>query len=76
MGEIKHPKPLDSLLNNTLITVAELLVLKVYTGYSDTKTWFEARDYCRAIGGDLISFHSAAEQQLQQARYNMTLYTY
>uniref|UniRef100_A0AAQ6IFY1 Mannose receptor, C type 1b n=1 Tax=Anabas testudineus TaxID=64144 RepID=A0AAQ6IFY1_ANATE len=24
------------------------------------KTWFEARDYCRAIGGDLLSIHSAA----------------
>uniref|UniRef100_A0A667XPX9 Mannose receptor, C type 1b n=1 Tax=Myripristis murdjan TaxID=586833 RepID=A0A667XPX9_9TELE len=25
------------------------------------KTWYEARDYCRAIGGDLLSIHSAAE---------------
>uniref|UniRef100_A0A671TZD2 Mannose receptor, C type 1b n=1 Tax=Sparus aurata TaxID=8175 RepID=A0A671TZD2_SPAAU len=28
---------------------------------SSEKTWFEARDYCRAIGGDLLSIHSAAE---------------
>uniref|UniRef100_A0A673AFI2 Macrophage mannose receptor 1-like n=1 Tax=Sphaeramia orbicularis TaxID=375764 RepID=A0A673AFI2_9TELE len=25
------------------------------------KTWFEARDYCRAIGGDLLSIHNSAE---------------
>nr|XP_055073387.1 macrophage mannose receptor 1-like [Misgurnus anguillicaudatus] len=25
------------------------------------KTWFEARDFCRAIGGDLASFHSENE---------------
>uniref|UniRef100_A0AAR2LBX1 Macrophage mannose receptor 1 n=1 Tax=Pygocentrus nattereri TaxID=42514 RepID=A0AAR2LBX1_PYGNA len=25
------------------------------------KTWFEARDFCRAIGGDLASFHSEKE---------------
>uniref|UniRef100_A0ABM5GNH2 Macrophage mannose receptor 1-like isoform X2 n=1 Tax=Pogona vitticeps TaxID=103695 RepID=A0ABM5GNH2_9SAUR len=26
------------------------------------KTWFEARDFCREIGGDLISIHSQEEQ--------------
>uniref|UniRef100_A0A3P9CYR3 Mannose receptor, C type 1b n=1 Tax=Maylandia zebra TaxID=106582 RepID=A0A3P9CYR3_9CICH len=25
------------------------------------KTWYEARDYCRAIGGDLVSIHSSAD---------------
>uniref|UniRef100_A0A665X444 Macrophage mannose receptor 1-like n=1 Tax=Echeneis naucrates TaxID=173247 RepID=A0A665X444_ECHNA len=25
------------------------------------KTWFEARDYCRAIGGDLLSIHSTTD---------------
>ncbi|XP_070700691.1 macrophage mannose receptor 1-like [Pempheris klunzingeri] len=25
------------------------------------KTWYEARDYCRAIGGDLLSIHSVTE---------------
>uniref|UniRef100_A0AAQ5XL32 Mannose receptor, C type 1b n=3 Tax=Amphiprion ocellaris TaxID=80972 RepID=A0AAQ5XL32_AMPOC len=35
---------------------------KFFTGpRSHEKTWFEARDYCRAIGGDLLSIHSAAE---------------
>uniref|UniRef100_A0A669DCS4 Macrophage mannose receptor 1 n=1 Tax=Oreochromis niloticus TaxID=8128 RepID=A0A669DCS4_ORENI len=27
----------------------------------EKKTWSEARDFCRAIGGDLISFHSQQE---------------
>ncbi|XP_071402106.1 macrophage mannose receptor 1-like [Centroberyx affinis] len=35
---------------------------KFFTGSrSFKKTWYEARDYCRAIGGDLLSIHSAAE---------------
>uniref|UniRef100_A0A3Q1CBQ5 Mannose receptor, C type 1b n=1 Tax=Amphiprion ocellaris TaxID=80972 RepID=A0A3Q1CBQ5_AMPOC len=35
---------------------------KFFTGpRSHEKTWFEARDYCRAIGGDLLSIHSAAD---------------
>ncbi|XP_026229722.1 macrophage mannose receptor 1-like isoform X2 [Anabas testudineus] len=32
------------------------------------RTWFEARDFCMAIGGDLLSIHSPADQQL--LRYN------
>ncbi|KAF7668437.1 hypothetical protein LDENG_00014640 [Lucifuga dentata] len=39
---------------------------KVFSGYSSKKTWYEARDYCRAIGGDLLSIHSAAELQVQR----------
>ncbi|XP_012711245.2 macrophage mannose receptor 1 isoform X1 [Fundulus heteroclitus] len=35
---------------------------KFFTGpRSEEKTWFEARDYCRAIGGDLLSIHGASE---------------
>ncbi|XP_037131941.1 macrophage mannose receptor 1b isoform X2 [Syngnathus acus] len=35
---------------------------KFFTGpRSFEKTWYEARDFCRAIGGDLLSIHSAAE---------------
>ncbi|XP_068593729.1 macrophage mannose receptor 1b [Cebidichthys violaceus] len=35
---------------------------KFFTGpRADEKTWYEARDYCRAIGGDLLSIHSDAE---------------
>ncbi|KAF7668435.1 hypothetical protein LDENG_00014620 [Lucifuga dentata] len=38
---------------------------KLFTGpRSGEKTWFEARDYCRAIGGDLLSIHSPAELQV------------
>ncbi|KAM9349891.1 macrophage mannose receptor 1-like [Symphorus nematophorus] len=36
---------------------------------SNKKTWYEARDYCRAIGGDLLSIHSTAELQLGQRRH-------
>uniref|UniRef100_A0A8C3ALJ6 Mannose receptor, C type 1b n=1 Tax=Cyclopterus lumpus TaxID=8103 RepID=A0A8C3ALJ6_CYCLU len=28
--------------------------------FCSKKTWYEARDYCRAIGGDLLSIHSDA----------------
>ncbi|XP_041848819.1 macrophage mannose receptor 1-like isoform X2 [Melanotaenia boesemani] len=35
---------------------------KFFTGpRSSEKTWFEARDYCRAIGGDLLSMHGASD---------------
>ncbi|RVE62047.1 hypothetical protein OJAV_G00176910 [Oryzias javanicus] len=35
---------------------------KFFTGpRSEEKTWFEARDYCRAIGGDLMSIHSETD---------------
>ncbi|XP_041658579.1 macrophage mannose receptor 1-like [Cheilinus undulatus] len=35
---------------------------KFFTGpRSEEKTWYEARDYCRAIGGDLLSIHSELE---------------
>ncbi|KAM3850435.1 macrophage mannose receptor 1-like [Diretmus argenteus] len=41
---------------------------KLFTG-EGKKTWFEARDYCRAIGGDLLSIHSAAELRLGGRHY-------
>ncbi|XP_070700689.1 macrophage mannose receptor 1-like [Pempheris klunzingeri] len=35
---------------------------KFFTGpRSNEKTWYEARDYCRAIGGDLLSIHRSTE---------------
>ncbi|XP_042285556.1 macrophage mannose receptor 1-like isoform X1 [Thunnus maccoyii] len=35
---------------------------KFFTGpRANEKTWFEARDYCRAIGGDLLSIHGPTE---------------
>uniref|UniRef100_A0A673ZBF0 Macrophage mannose receptor 1-like n=1 Tax=Salmo trutta TaxID=8032 RepID=A0A673ZBF0_SALTR len=30
---------------------------------ADKKTWFEARDFCRVIGGDLLSIHSSTDLQ-------------
>ncbi|CAL8367040.1 unnamed protein product [Boreogadus saida] len=37
---------------------------KFFTGpRSGEKTWFEARDYCRAIGGDLLSIHNQIEMK-------------
>ncbi|XP_045570344.1 macrophage mannose receptor 1 isoform X4 [Salmo salar] len=30
---------------------------------ADEKTWFEARDFCRVIGGDLLSIHSSTDLQ-------------
>ncbi|XP_076829471.1 macrophage mannose receptor 1-like isoform X2 [Brachyhypopomus gauderio] len=37
--------------------------IRVYKNTADNmKTWFEARDFCRAIGGDLASFHSESER--------------
>uniref|UniRef100_A0A8C1LC99 Macrophage mannose receptor 1 n=1 Tax=Cyprinus carpio TaxID=7962 RepID=A0A8C1LC99_CYPCA len=36
--------------------------VQVYQRQNDEKkTWFEARDFCQAIGGDLASFHSQQE---------------
>uniref|UniRef100_A0A673Z8X1 Macrophage mannose receptor 1-like n=1 Tax=Salmo trutta TaxID=8032 RepID=A0A673Z8X1_SALTR len=35
---------------------------KFFTGpQADKKTWFEARDFCRVIGGDLLSIHSSTD---------------
>ncbi|XP_053186720.1 macrophage mannose receptor 1-like [Scomber japonicus] len=34
-----------------------------YFTESSRMTWYEARDYCRATGGDLLSIHSEAEIQ-------------
>ncbi|XP_040911918.1 macrophage mannose receptor 1-like [Toxotes jaculatrix] len=36
---------------------------------SQKRTWYEARDYCMAIGGDLLSIHSAAELETLPERY-------
>ncbi|XP_074840934.1 macrophage mannose receptor 1-like [Carettochelys insculpta] len=33
-------------------------------GRKHMKTWFEARDFCRAIGGDLATIHSEEEQNV------------
>lgn len=41
--------------------------------FSETSlTWYDARDYCRAIGGDLLSIHSFDEQKVPLDRYSVT----
>ncbi|XP_033960954.1 macrophage mannose receptor 1-like isoform X3 [Pseudochaenichthys georgianus] len=37
---------------------------------SDSKTWYEARDFCMALGGDLLSIHSSEELKSIQTRYD------
>uniref|UniRef100_A0A3B4UK92 Mannose receptor, C type 1b n=1 Tax=Seriola dumerili TaxID=41447 RepID=A0A3B4UK92_SERDU len=40
---------------------------KLFTESSFKKrTWYEARDYCMTIGGDLLSIHSAAELEIDE----------
>ncbi|XP_022613796.1 macrophage mannose receptor 1-like isoform X2 [Seriola dumerili] len=42
---------------------------KLFTESSFKKrTWYEARDYCMTIGGDLLSIHSAAELEMLDDR--------
>ncbi|XP_028283775.1 macrophage mannose receptor 1-like [Parambassis ranga] len=43
---------------------------KLYSQNSIKKTWYEARDYCRAIGGDLLSIHNQAELRALPYSYN------
>uniref|UniRef100_UPI0037E78EBA macrophage mannose receptor 1-like n=1 Tax=Semicossyphus pulcher TaxID=241346 RepID=UPI0037E78EBA len=40
------------------------MCFKLFRGFSTPRTWYEARDYCKAIGGDLVSIHSDAELRL------------
>ncbi|XP_042352885.1 macrophage mannose receptor 1-like isoform X2 [Plectropomus leopardus] len=40
------------------------------TSNSDGRTWYEARDYCRTIGGDLLSIHSNNELRQFPDRYS------
>ncbi|EPY75287.1 hypothetical protein CB1_001715007 [Camelus ferus] len=40
------------------------LCFKLFTkGKHEKKTWFESRDFCRALGGDLASINNKEEQQ-------------
>ncbi|XP_059201009.1 macrophage mannose receptor 1-like [Centropristis striata] len=36
---------------------------------SSRRSWFNARDYCRTIGGDLLSIHSSSELEALPERY-------
>uniref|UniRef100_A0A3Q0R9F3 Mannose receptor, C type 1b n=1 Tax=Amphilophus citrinellus TaxID=61819 RepID=A0A3Q0R9F3_AMPCI len=41
-----------------------------YKMFSENKTtWYEARDYCRAIGGDLVSIHSNVDPSLKLTQF-------
>ncbi|XP_035764282.1 secretory phospholipase A2 receptor-like, partial [Neolamprologus brichardi] len=41
---------------------SRIVCYKIFPEASEKrKTWYEARDYCRAIGGDLVSIHSSAD---------------
>ncbi|KAM6919049.1 macrophage mannose receptor 1-like [Xenentodon cancila] len=42
---------------------------KIYSDGLNTKTWYESRDYCRALGGDLLSIHSAIELNVGMSSY-------
>ncbi|XP_037837906.1 macrophage mannose receptor 1-like [Kryptolebias marmoratus] len=42
---------------------------KVFTMHESKRTWYWAREYCRAIGGDLVSFHSTEELRLDPRSY-------
>ncbi|XP_049454404.1 macrophage mannose receptor 1-like [Epinephelus fuscoguttatus] len=41
---------------------------KIFMG-SERRTWYEARDYCKAIGGDLLSIHSLYQQRALRKNY-------
>uniref|UniRef100_A0AAQ6IHY3 Mannose receptor, C type 1b n=1 Tax=Anabas testudineus TaxID=64144 RepID=A0AAQ6IHY3_ANATE len=40
-----------------------------YKVFSLKRTWYEARDYCNAIGGDLLSIHNHAQLQVKPSSY-------
>ncbi|XP_070829826.1 macrophage mannose receptor 1-like [Chaetodon trifascialis] len=44
---------------------------KLFSESSKQKTWYEARDYCKAIGGDLLSIHSSEELDALPDRYEV-----
>lgn len=46
----------------TFLLATFFLLLKIYAkGEEQKRNWFEARDFCRAIGGDLLSLHSTSD---------------
>uniref|UniRef100_A0AAQ6IJ87 Mannose receptor, C type 1b n=1 Tax=Anabas testudineus TaxID=64144 RepID=A0AAQ6IJ87_ANATE len=54
---------------NPLATRKTLLACLVYKVFSLKRTWYEARDYCNAIGGDLLSIHNHAQLQVKPSSY-------
>ncbi|XP_053122058.1 macrophage mannose receptor 1-like [Hemicordylus capensis] len=43
-------------------------------GKKQMQTWFEARDFCQTIGGDLISIHSHEEQEVISQSFRFRRY--
>ena len=63
------------------MSYANLLDVQAFQTYSRTekKSWFDARDHCRALGGDLASLHAQHIDQdsiktiFQYVLYNVCL---
>lgn len=50
-----------------------LFISKIYQKKGEQKkNWFEARDFCRAIGGDLLSLHSAKDLRRNECVFCVT----
>ncbi|NXO51028.1 MRC1 protein, partial [Aramus guarauna] len=57
--------PLTSCLDGWQSVPQSSFCFKIFQGEREKmRTWFDARDFCRAIGGDLACIHSEEEQNL------------
>ncbi|CAG2208820.1 CD206 [Mytilus edulis] len=43
-----------------------------YKEFSERRTWFQARDYCRSIGTDLVSVHNERESNFLNNNFTQT----
>ncbi|CAC5385747.1 MRC [Mytilus coruscus] len=43
-----------------------------YKEFSERRTWFQARDYCRSIGTDLVSVHNERESSFLNNNFTLT----
>ncbi|XP_032090962.1 macrophage mannose receptor 1-like [Thamnophis elegans] len=59
---IPEPTPLANCPEGWIASPTRNICFKGYTEKkTEKKTWFEAHDFCKSIGGDLASFHSKQE---------------